>query len=48
MPVANPEFFKRLRNLFPTAKSDRVVAKVNGVNQRARRLGLVLGQFDIE
>lgn len=48
MPVANPEFFKRLRTLFPTAESDRVVAKVNGVNQRARRLGLVLGQFDIE
>ena len=48
MPVANPEFFKRLRNLFPTAKSDRVVAKVNGVDQRARRLGLALGQFDIK
>ena len=47
MPVANPEFFKRLRTLFPTAKSDRVVAKVNGVDQRVRRLGLALGQFDI-
>ena len=47
MPVANPEFFKRLRTLFPTAKSDRVVTKVNGVEQRARRLGLALGQLDL-
>lgn len=46
MPVGNAEFFKRIKTIFPTAKEDRVVLTVNGVKQRVRRIGLVLGQFD--
>ena len=47
MPVGNAEFFKRIKAIFPTAMEDRVVLTVNGKKERVRRLGLMLGQFDV-
>ena len=43
--AGNAEFFKRIKTIFPLAKEERVVLTVNGVKERVRRLGLMLGDF---
>lgn len=45
--VGHAEFCKRLNAIFPTVREDRPVLTVDGKKERVRRLGLMLGHFDV-
>lgn len=47
IPVSYGEFCKRLKAIFPAAKEDRPVVNTKGQKMRVRRIGLVVGQFDV-
>ena len=47
IPVSYGEFCKRLKAIFPAANEDRPVVNTKGQKMRVRRIGLVIGQFDV-
>lgn len=47
MPFGHAEFCKRLNAIFPMVREDRPVLTVDGKKERVRRLGLMLGHFDL-